>query len=199
MALTCQVFAFGVCFGLGRVITAPGVALCAGSPSSLLGEEGVQRMDLHQLIYGLSVMGLILAAPLLGRPQSLARRLLGRQLSRLGVWVLAQVRPEPHADPAAEEWFRLLRREQLRVDLRRLQLLLVTDMHMSATRQLGNRLAYDSVLRDLTALRALLLAPTEAAVDSWQAASMPTYSAPTWGSESRRGSNVETLEISWRS
>lgn len=165
-------------------------------------------MDLHRLVYGLCLAGLILAAPLLGNPGSWLRRLLARQLARLGGWLLVQVRPEPHVDPAAEEWFRVLRGDQLRVDLRRLQLLLLTDMHMSATRQLGNRLARDSVLRDLQALGAvspLSVAAGEARRQAthWDVTDrntpvQPSYSTSTWGASSR-GANVETLDISWRS
>jgi hypothetical protein len=155
-------------------------------------------MDLHQLVYWLSATALLLAVPLLSRPRSMVRRFLYRQLSRLGAWTLERVRPEPHVDPAAQDWFRLLRREQLSRDLRRLQLLLVTDMHMSATRQLGNRLAYDSVLRDLNALRELLpTASAESALATWNPTS--TQLSAAWGSDSRRSSSVETLEISWRS
>jgi hypothetical protein len=46
-----------------------------------------------------------------------------------------------------------LRREKLIADVQRLRRLVATDMAMSATRQLGNRIAYASLVAELEAMR----------------------------------------------
>jgi len=156
-------------------------------------------MGLSQLVDWLLVTALFITLSLLAAPESVAGRWLIKRLTPVGVWVVSQIRPEPAFDQAADEWFKLLRREQLRVDLRRLSLLIASDMHMSATRQLGNRLAYESVRHDLQATRFLVpLAAGDIAAD-WSSAPGPTSTAEWSSSYSRRGSSVETLEISWRS
>lgn len=107
-------------------------------------------MDDPQLGYWLVLAGFFAVPLLLTQPA--VRRACAPWLSRLAEWALAQVEPVAEPDPMAADLFRAIRRERLRADIARLQVLLATDMSMSATRQLGNRLAHEWLLRDLREL-----------------------------------------------
>jgi hypothetical protein len=136
-----------------------------------------------QLVWMSVFVGLILVARLLvTRP---AQRLLAPRLRRLGDWTVERMnRPEP-LDPEAEEMALFLRRQRLVAQLDRVRRLLVADEHMSATRQLGNRLAYASLVADLARLPEVY--PMAA-----------TPSASVVRSDRRRGSTVEVLDVGWR-
>ena len=60
-----------------------------------------------------------------------------------------ELRQPPEVDPLADDLAKALRREKLRADVRRLERILATDESMSACRQLGNRIAYDWLIREL--------------------------------------------------
>ena len=151
-----------------------------------------------QLGYWILVVAFFVAVPLLlTRPAQ--RRASSDRLARLGAWALEQVTAVPESDPLAQELFSALRRERLRADLQRLQRILATDMTMSATRQLANRLAYEWLLRDLDSLRAVAPAYVDAALDQ-PAPSVPIRTAEvSRGQDWRRAPEVEILEIGWKS
>ena len=70
-------------------------------------------------------------------------------MSRLGGAILDRLSRPDDVDQEAEELWRAARRERLCADLRRVERLIATDTWMSATRQRGNRLAYQQLLDDL--------------------------------------------------
>lgn len=151
--------------------------------------------DYHQLGYWLSVTGLLLSLRI-----PFVRRVLGKRLSQLGSWAVDRARPAPEFDPLATELYQVLRREKLRSDVRRLQRIVATDMSMSATRQLGNRLAYQWLLRELERTRDLSQ-PTasDGAVNSWRASALSAQTTDLVDSHySQRPPKVEILEIGWK-
>lgn len=91
----------------------------------------------------------------------------------------------------AELWL-MARRKQLSEDLARIERLLLHDASMSATRQLGNRLARDQLLVSLARIPDVL--PGR---DRYSAYEPVPYemSAPT-PALVRRGSSVEVLDVS---
>lgn len=156
-------------------------------------------MTAHQPGYWLVVLSLFVGVPLL-----LTRRPFGRRLdpwlSRLASEVVEWLRPEPEPDQLADDLYQVLRREKLCSDIRRLQRIVATDMSMSATRQLGNRLAHQWLLRELGEMRDLahpMLA--EHPVHSWHDMLVPVQTTPrVVGYSSQAASQVETLDIGWR-
>ena len=80
---------------------------------------------------------------------AIVRGVIGRWLKPVGERLAEWVNPPPPFDPVADDLAKALRRERLQADVRRLQHLLATDEWMSATRQMGNRLAYDWLVREL--------------------------------------------------
>ena len=82
-----------------------------------------------------------------------ARRRAGNdRWERFAAWADRHARPEPDVDDdpiASRELRETLRIEQLYADLDRLRHLVATDTYMSATRQLGNRLAYEQLRQEL--------------------------------------------------
>ena len=109
-------------------------------------------MDDHQLGLWLIVLALLVGVPLLVTSSKVTRRLVNLQLTRLGRRVVEFLTPVPEVDVLAADLARVIRKEQLLGHISRLRRLLLTDMNMSATRQLGNRLAYEWLQRELTRL-----------------------------------------------
>lgn len=142
--------------------------------------------------------GLFLATSLILR-WPLARRALGVRLGRVGVWALDRLQPVPEIDQLAVDLAQVVRREKLSSDMRRLQGIIATDMTMSATRQLGNRLAYDWILRELEGSAHLWQPPAPVHTATWH---VPRQAVPTIDPISshpwQRPPNVETLDIGWR-
>jgi hypothetical protein len=157
-------------------------------------------MDFHQVGYWLFCTSLFFAPLLVRAP--FVRRLLDDTLDRLG---------GPEDDPGAsgddfdrfpDRWSALIRRDRLVADVQRLQRIVATDMGMSATRQLGNRLAYNQLLqelRDLADLPAAVPAVAVAGPDRWW---VPPSAVPARGvtpsGDWRPLGKVETLEIGRR-
>jgi hypothetical protein len=110
-----------------------------------------------------------------------------RQVNRLAEWLSERAGPDRSRDELDPDLTYVLRVEQLRADLDRLERLLKTDAGMSATRQLGNRLAYDQLCQEWAKR------PTHASAIPEFA---PPPSAVTY--EPQRGSSVEVLDIGWR-
>jgi hypothetical protein len=123
-------------------------------------------------------------------------------MSRLGGVILDRLSgpPDPDPDQEAEELRGVLRRQQLCADLRRIEHLIATDSWMSATRQLGNRLAYEQLLDDLRHTPDILPAiPGMREINNWTASSSAVQPAiPVTGYGPRSAPKVEILEIGWR-
>lgn len=141
----------------------------------------------------LTLLGLVL------RCAPPVRRMMARQLLRLGRWLLERLERVEEIDPVTEDLARAVRRERLRRDVDRLQHLLATDAWMSATRQLGNRLAYDWLVRELNGARdPQRPTPTAAAVSvsvPSRRSAESTYVASPGG---HHQGTVETLDLGWR-
>lgn len=156
--------------------------------------------DLHELGYGLIVLALVIAIPLGFKCWPLARRILGEdRLSQLRARAEDWATPVAELDPLADDLRMILRSERLRADIQRLRRIMATDMSMSATRQIGNRLAYDWLLRELEGMRSLSQRSfSEGAANDW---SIPVRAVPTAGSMSghyaQRAPTVEILDIRW--
>ena len=80
---------------------------------------------------------------------AVVRGMVDRRLRQIGERLAEWVNPPPPFDPVADDLARALRQERLQADVRRLQRLMATDEWMSATRQIGNRLAYEWLVREL--------------------------------------------------
>lgn len=110
---------------------------------------------------------------------------------RITAWLEAHGHGEADEDEAHArlELVRVLREERLLTDLERVRHLVATDTYMSATRQLGNRMAYEQLLAETRDFAA-------------QPAPLPPYRA--WAIErvelatTRRQPEIETLDLRWR-
>jgi hypothetical protein len=162
-------------------------------------------MDLRQLGYWLIFTCFVVAIPLLVKVLPLARRLFGPRLGRLGMDTLERLRPLPEVDQLAEDLARVLRRERLRNDLARVRRLVATDEAMSATRQLGNRLAYNWLVRELQSIPG----PSQPVyagqpvydqgdLDRWRDFTPLQPQAVASAYQGQRPPEVEILELGWR-
>ena len=111
------------------------------------------------------------------------RRRAGVVLARVG-HVLADLLGPVRADDDDDSdlLYQVMRRERLVAHLRRLEVLIVTDEEMSATRQIGNRIAYAWLLNEIDGLPPVFLRPDVTSVSHWgpQAGrTAPTRAAPT--------------------
>ena len=139
-----------------------------------------------QLAWLAAFVGLIVVARLL--VSRFAVRVLAPRLRRLGEWASDRMNRPEEIDPEAEEMALYLRRQRLVAQLDRVRRLLPVDEHMSATRQLGNRLAYDSLLADLAGLP-----------EVYPGAAVTTPTSSVIRHDQRRGSSVEVLDVvGWR-
>lgn len=154
----------------------------------------------HQLAYWALAFVLFVVLPLLVTRPSGLRRLVGRRLRRFGAWAWLQLAPPPEVDPVAEELYQARRLQRLYADVARLQRILATDVAMSATRQLGNRLAHAWLVAELERTRRLSRNIFEDQVfagwDPTAVSSSPA--APVLAGVPRHGSTVEVLDIGWR-
>jgi hypothetical protein len=121
-------------------------------------------------------------------------------MSRLGGVILDRLSRPSDVDREAEELSRVLRRQRLCADLRRVEHLIATDTWMSATRQLGNRLAYEQLLDDLRHTPDVLPAiPGINEINNWTASASTIEPAiPMTGYGPRNAPTIEILEIGWR-
>jgi hypothetical protein len=119
---------------------------------------------------------------------------------RLGGAILDRLSRPDDVDQEADELWRAARREQLCADLRRVEQLIATDTWMSATRQLGNRLAYEQLLDDLKHTPDVLpVIPGMNEINSWTPATATAQPAtPDTGYGPRNAPKIEILEIGWR-
>jgi hypothetical protein len=125
----------------------------------------------------------LLARVLVTRP---ARRILGPWVRRVGDWAADHLNPPEDIDPEDEELAIIRRRQRLFDHLDRVRRILATDMAMSATRQVGNRLAYAWLQEELERTPEPFLVTA------------PSRSVSLVSRDPRRGSTVEILEIGWR-
>lgn len=116
---------------------------------------------------------------------------LADRWERVAAWLAAHGASdaEDEEEYARSEVRAALREERLRADLERVRHLVATDTYMSATRQIGNRIAYRQLLADTEsfARRPALVPPARA----WavEAADLQT---------TRRVAGPETLDVRWR-
>lgn len=120
----------------------------------------------------------------------------GRLVLRLLRPLVVRLTPEPVVDVEGLELYRAVRRERALRDAARLARLVADDAAMSAVRQLGNRLAYAQVRRDLAELDAV----GAGASDPWSGLPVPTAAAPErWRAPAPYSPQVEVLELGgWR-
>ena len=141
--------------------------------------------------------GLFIVLALLSRPVS------WRVLARFATWVDGRVAVSHSGmdDPDRDEDALLMyRRDRLCADLRRIEHLLATDAWMSATRQLGNRLAYDQLVDELRRIPDMPSSFERQTLDWWnESKSQPLWGGPlTTNGYSEKPPAVEILEIGWR-
>jgi hypothetical protein len=139
---------------------------CAGYV--LIGEDGVGEgvPDMTALVVMLSLPFVVWL---------LSQSWMQRLLRPFGVWLWARMVPEAEPDAAALELWHALRRERLQRDLERVRRLIADDGWMSATRQVGNRMAFEQLLAELADLGpAPALQPAEAWSISPTASPMPS-------------------------
>jgi hypothetical protein len=119
---------------------------------------------------------------------------------RLGSAILDRLSRPHDVDQEADELWRAARRQQLCADLRRVEHLIATDARMSATRQLGNRLAYEQLLDDLKHTPDVLPPiPGMSEINSWTPATSAAEPAiPEIGYGTQNAPKIEILEIGWR-
>ena len=134
----------------------------------------------------LAVMCLPLLAWVVSRPP-LWRRIRPRvEPVALRLWQ-QMVEQEQPDEQVLRRWA-MLRLEQLRGNLERVRLLILDDEHMTATRQVGNRMAHERLVRDVRDAEAAVAAygPVEPVVVSVaptpRAVPRLAFSAPTTGS-----------------
>ena len=143
------------------------------------------------------VSGLFIVLALLSRPVS------WRVLARFATWFDGRVavRHSGVDDPDRDDDALLMyRRDRLCADLRRIEHLLATDAWMSATRQLGNRLAYDQLVDELRRIPDMPSSFERQTLDWWnESKSQPLWGGPlTTNGYSEKPPAVEILEIGWR-
>jgi hypothetical protein len=129
-------------------------------------------------------------------PQRLLRRLARRSYD----WATARYERTEELDPDETELWLAEKRRKLCSDLRRVEHLLATDSWMSATRQLGNRLAYRQLVDDLRHTPEVFPAPAPIpSFDSRDVSAKPLRSAGYLSAGfAVRSPQVEVLEIGWR-
>lgn len=160
----------------------------------MAGPAGIEMLGMPEYFIA---FGLFVVLALLTRPVS------WRVLTRLATWVdgWAAVHASGTDEPDRDDDVLLMyRRDRLCADLRRIEHLLRTDMWMSATRQLGNRLAYDQLVDELSRIPDLPSSFERQTLDWWnESKSQPLWGDPlTTNGYSEKTPAVEILEIGWR-
>ena len=156
-------------------------------------------IDMHGLDNSLVVvLGLFVVLFLLTRP--VAVRVLVRPARRIGEWVTTHWKRTEELDSEELELWLVERRRRLCADLRRVEHLVATDTWMSATRQRGNRIAYNRLVDDLRHMPDVF--PTiyqPETFDPWDQSPIdPRSIALANNASARQQPTVEVLEIGWR-
>lgn len=165
------------------------------------------ELNLAQLLGWLVfAVGMILFA-LVSMDLEGTKRRLGPRLTRLAERAIERCRPVEEPDPLAEALRAQIRYEKLLANVQRLRRLVATDMAMSAVRQIGNRIAYASLLQELEASRPPSPPPdafvavtggryVSVAVDRWQDdLALPVAASPSHHLDGQRAPAVEVLEL----
>ncbi len=155
-------------------------------------------MNMAALNGWLMAFGLLVVLSLLSRPG--LQRVVVPLAERISLWAAARAERTEDWDPDEAELWLVEKRRKLTADLRRIEHLLTIDSSMSATRQLGNRLAHRQLVDDLRRIPEVLpaaLAPFQA-FESWNDSADIFESARyiRTGYVSR-SPQIETLEIGW--
>jgi hypothetical protein len=154
-------------------------------------------IDMLHLDEYLIAFTLFVVLPLLSRPGTW--RVLARLASRLDDWTTARDRRTDDQERDDDDLWLMHKRDKLSADLRRVEHLLATDMWMSATRQLGNRLAYDQLVDELRHIPEVFPISFQPQVlDSWDESQVERlWRAPAVNGYSAQPSTVEILDIGW--
>jgi hypothetical protein len=165
------------------------------------------EVDIAQMLGLLVVSGGLIVFALVAVDTEDAKRRLGPRLTGVLERAVERCRPVDEPDPLAEALRAQIRYEKLVADVQRLRRLVATDMAMSAVRQIGNRIAYASLLEELETARPVT-PPTYAfaamsgghdvsvPVDRWQddlALPVATSRVREW--DGQRAPTVEVLEL----
>jgi hypothetical protein len=128
------------------------------------------------------------------------QRVLARLARRSYDWAMVRYERTEERDPDEIELWLVEKRRKLCADLRRVEHLLASDAWMSATRQLGNRLAYRQLVDDLRHTPEVFPAPAPfPTFDSGDVSAEPLGPAGYLSAGlAARSSQVEVLEIGWR-
>jgi hypothetical protein len=145
----------------------------------------------HSLLSWLLVIGVFVGFPLVSIRA--VRDHLGPLILRLGSWASAQLSPVTELDEEADDLSKVLRRQRLCSDIQRLQRILATDVSMSATRQIANRLAYAQLVRELEDVPDVYGTMPSHAVTRLRPSNHPQRTG-----RPPQPPTVEILEIGWR-
>ena len=165
------------------------------SPDSRAGAYARQYLaviDMTGLSESLVVLVPFVVLLLLTKP--VGRRALGRLGRGVRGWATSHFERAEERDSDEDQLWLMERRRKLCADLRRVEHLLATDAWMSATRQRGNRIAYDRLVDDLR--HTPDVPPTILGTfGSWDDSSEPSSRWLTNDGISQRPRTVEVLEI----
>ena len=154
-------------------------------------------IDMPGLDGPLIVVGLLVVLLLFRIPTT--RRVLARLGRRVSDWATTHWTRAEESDWAEDELWQMERRRKLCADLRRVEHLVATDTWMSATRQRGNRIAYDRLVDDLRHTPDVFPASLQPQTFSpWDESAIDTRSwGQTFDGFSQQPRTVEVLEIGW--
>jgi hypothetical protein len=143
------------------------------------------------------VLGVLVTLILIRIP--VTRRLLVRLARRAGDWAMTYAKRTDEWDQDERDLWMMERRRKLSADLRRVEHLLATDTWMSATRQRGNRIAYNRLVDDLRHTPDVFSTSFQLQVmDPWDDPTIdPRWRGLANDAHSQQVRTVEVLEIGW--
>lgn len=154
-------------------------------------------IEVPQVDGSLVVLVVFVGLLLLTEPRP--RQVVVRLARRFGDWVATHRQQTEEWDPEEQQMWLLERRRKLCADLSRVEHLLATDEWMSATRQRGNRMAYDRLVDDLRRIPDVF--PTILQTQTFDPWAEPTTDVRFTGlltnGSTTQGRTVEVLEIGW--
>jgi len=155
-------------------------------------------MNMAALNEWLIAFGLLAVMGILSRPG--IQHVLMPLAQRLGLWATTRQERMEEWDPDEAELWLVEKRRRLSADLCRIERLLATDSWMSATRQLGNRLAYRQLVDDLRHMPDVLpaaLAPFQPFTSWDDSADLGESARYIRTGYASRPPQIEVLEIGW--
>src|SRR5512133_2826899 len=152
-------------------------------------------IEVPQVNGSLVVLVVFVGLLMLTKPRP--RGVVVRLAKRVGDWATAHRQPTEEWDPEEQQLWLVERRRKLCADLRRVEHLLATDTWMSATRQRGNRIAYNRLVDDLRHMPDVLPAIVQPQiVELWDESPLePRWRLLTNDRPSGQMRTVEVLEI----